>query len=114
MLARRLELKVIIAIGNDSFTTLQELAGTPAPAHKGEPVTEQHYLSYLLRLWQTCDGQTRIWRASLESPGTGERRGFADLQALFDFLSAEIGQDQSSDQPYGRHSVNEEKEGKAM
>jgi len=77
-------------------------------------VTEQRYLSYLLRLWQTCDGKTRIWRASLESPGSGERRGFADLKSLFDFLSAEIGQDQSSEQPDCRRSEKEEKKGKAM
>ena len=47
---------------------------------------QQRYLSYLLRLWQTSDGEQQIWRASLESPGTGERRGFASLADLFDFL----------------------------
>ncbi len=47
------------------------------------------YVSYLLRLWQTHDGETWIWRASLESPGTGERHGFASLKALFDFLEAQ-------------------------
>ena len=36
------------------------------------------YLSYLLRLWQAdADGEL-VWRASLESPHTGERLGFAD------------------------------------
>jgi hypothetical protein len=43
------------------------------------------YQSYLLRLWRESDGE-RGWRASLESARTGERRGFADLNALFDFL----------------------------
>ncbi len=47
------------------------------------------YLSYLLRLWQTHDGETWIWRASLESPGTGDRHGFASLKALIDFLEAQ-------------------------
>jgi len=47
------------------------------------------YLSYLLRLWQTSDGKKQIWRASLESPGTGERRGFASLKDLFGFLQAQ-------------------------
>lgn len=47
------------------------------------------YLSYLLRLWQTTDGDVTIWRASLDSPGTGERRSFASLEALFAFLEKE-------------------------
>jgi hypothetical protein len=71
---------------------------TSALADQGESVTEQRYLSYLLRIWQTCDGQKEIWRASLESPGTGERRGFADLESLFAFLAAEVGKDRSPDQ----------------
>lgn len=45
------------------------------------------YLSYMLRMWETDDGESRIWRASLETPGSGERRGFADLQSLMDFLA---------------------------
>jgi len=53
-------------------------------------VKPQRYLSYLLRLWQTSDGQKLVWRASLESPGSGKRRGFASLKALFDFLKAQI------------------------
>lgn len=51
---------------------------------------EQRYLSYLLRLWQTSDGERQIWRASLESPGAGERQGFASLEDLFKFLQAQI------------------------
>jgi len=50
---------------------------------------QRRYLSYLLRLWQTSDGRKQIWRASLESPGSGERQGFADLQDLFDFLQGQ-------------------------
>lgn len=50
------------------------------------PTSDQDYQSYLLRLWRaTCDGET-VWRASLESPQTGERAGFASLEALFDHL----------------------------
>ena len=52
---------------------------------------QRRYLSYLLRLWQTSDGTKQIWRASVESPGTGERRGFASLEDLFDFLQAQTG-----------------------
>jgi hypothetical protein len=47
---------------------------------------EQDYLAYLLRLWRTTSDGNIVWRASVESPHTGERHGFADLQALFAFL----------------------------
>jgi len=52
---------------------------------------KQRYLSYLLRLWQTSDGEELLWRASLEMPGTGDRRGFASLKDMFDFLEAQTG-----------------------
>ncbi|MBI4785494.1 MAG: hypothetical protein HY782_00385 [Chloroflexi bacterium] len=44
-----------------------------------------YYLSYLLRLW----GAGATCRASLESPMTGERRGFASIKDLFAFLQAQ-------------------------
>ncbi len=49
---------------------------------------EADYQSYLLRLWRTTSGGETTWRASLESPHTGERTGFASLEALFDHLRA--------------------------
>jgi hypothetical protein len=49
------------------------------------------YRSYLLRLWRASDGDLPIWRASLEDPHTGERRGFAGLEQLFAFLDHELG-----------------------
>ena len=46
------------------------------------------YLSYLLRLWRVDgDEGLSVWRASLESSRTGERRTFASLDDLFEFLS---------------------------
>ena len=50
------------------------------------PTESRRYLAYMLRLWQVSSGEEPIWRASLESPHTGERQGFAGLQALFAFL----------------------------
>ena len=44
------------------------------------------YQAYMLRLWQDQGEAGPQWRASLESPHTGERRGFASLEALFAFL----------------------------
>jgi len=52
---------------------------------------QRRYLSYLLRLWQIKSGGELVWRASLESPHTGERRGFASLEALFAFLRWQTG-----------------------
>jgi hypothetical protein len=51
---------------------------------------QRGYLSYLLRLWETNDGEKDIWRASVERPGTGERCSFADVQALLEFLQCEM------------------------
>ena len=57
------------------------------------------YLSYLLRLWRVSGGGEphsmggkEIWRASLKSTHTGERRGFASLGELFNYLREETGE----------------------
>jgi len=47
---------------------------------------KQGYLAYLVRLWRVMSAGQSVWRASLEDPHTGERQGFADLDALFTFL----------------------------
>jgi len=52
-----------------------------------------HYQVYLLRFWQERDHlpeTAMVWRFSLEDPHTGERRGFADLPALQDFLAVQV------------------------
>ena len=51
----------------------------------------QRYRAYMLRLWQVDDEEGPTWRASLESPHTGERRGFASLEALVAFLTNQFG-----------------------
>lgn len=53
---------------------------------------QQRYLSYLLRLWQVGDGEKHAWRASLESPGSRQRRSFASLKDLFSFLEGQVDQ----------------------
>jgi len=45
----------------------------------------------MLRLWEVSNDGELAWRASLESPHTGERNGFADLEALFGFLEEKAG-----------------------
>ena len=52
---------------------------------------EQRYKSYLVRLWQTESMGEWAWRASIENAHTGERRGFARLALLFQFLEEEAG-----------------------
>jgi hypothetical protein len=59
--------------------------------------TAQRYQSYLLRLWQTSDGNREIWRASLEDPGTRERRGFGSLKELYEFLDTQAKQQNGED-----------------
>jgi hypothetical protein len=46
---------------------------------------DKSYRAYLLRLWCAADAE---WRASLEDPHTGQRRAFATLDKLVDFLVA--------------------------
>jgi len=49
------------------------------------------YISYLLRLWQEKSEGKLTWRASLESPLSGERWGFSDTVGLLSFLEREMG-----------------------
>ncbi len=49
------------------------------------------YRAYLLRLWDANNHDPPAWRAALEDTHSGERWGFADLERLVAFLTAEIG-----------------------
>jgi hypothetical protein len=51
---------------------------------------QKQYLAYLLRLWRVKQKNENGWRASLESPHTGEVRGFASLELLVEFLRKQI------------------------
>jgi len=55
---------------------------------KINPMNEEPdiYHAYLLRLWRAQYKGQWLWRASLESPHTGEHQLFANLEQLFDFL----------------------------
>jgi hypothetical protein len=44
------------------------------------------YLAYLIRLWRVETAEGSVWRVVLEDPYSTERRGFADLPALYRFL----------------------------
>jgi hypothetical protein len=47
-------------------------------------------------MWRVSDEEEAAWRASLESPHNGERRGFASLAELFAFLEKKVGQGQAA------------------
>jgi len=53
-------------------------------------VKTKEYLSFLLRLWRVKQNDENGWRASLENPHTGEKRGFASLELLVDFLREQM------------------------
>ena len=58
------------------------------------PTTDElrHYHVFVLRAWEERGspiGPAR-WRFSLEAPSTGQRRGFATLEALIAFLTNQL------------------------
>jgi hypothetical protein len=58
-----------------------------------DPYRPSRYRVYLLRFWEEGRRDPKLpgpWRFSLEDPRTGQRRGFADLEALVDLLRQEI------------------------
>ncbi len=64
------------------------------------------YQSYLLRLWRAPGGAGQPWRASLENTHTGERRGFADLQALVAYLRVETEGESAPEQKPARRTTS--------
>ena len=54
---------------------------------------EQRYLAYMVRLWSVHHNGDPVWRASAENAHTGERRAFADLVGLFEFLLAAVAEE---------------------
>jgi hypothetical protein len=49
------------------------------------------YVAYMLRIWRVEDAPEGSVRASLEDARSGERRSFADLEALHTYLSEQAG-----------------------
>lgn len=60
---------------------------------------QRSYISYMLRLQRVHSGEHWIWRASLESPMTGQTHRFEDLRSLISFLETETGTKTPSDEP---------------
>ena len=58
-----------------------------------------HLRAYMLRCWEVRSLEPEcqaVWRFSLEDPHTGERFGFANLNALIAFLEADLTHSQES------------------
>ena len=50
----------------------------------------RHYISWLLRLWQTEGDKGPVWSASVDDPQSGERIGLAIAACRFAYLEREI------------------------
>lgn len=59
----------------------------------------RRYTSYLLRLWQAESQGELVWRASLESPHSGQRWSFARLEELHTFLDQVTGPAEAGGEP---------------
>jgi hypothetical protein len=68
---------------------------------------QRGYLAYMLRMWRVEAEDGPVWRASLESPHTSERAGFASLEALFAFLVEKAGEDVHRAQPQAKLEPSE-------
>jgi hypothetical protein len=69
------------------------------------------YQSYFLRIWASrCQGRAH-WRASVESPATGEYQTFATLDELFLYLKARLRLPSDSDSGITPQALDEGAEG---
>jgi hypothetical protein len=60
----------------------------------------ERYTAYLLRIWQVNRDGEWDFRISLENIHTGERRGFASVEALIAFLLASREEDREASGPF--------------
>jgi len=72
-----------------SFTSEREEQETATWATQIMVEKQREYLAYMLRIWSVRDNGKILWRASVENAQTGERRGFASLGDLFEYLQSQ-------------------------
>ena len=70
---------------------------------------QRAYVSYLLRLWQAQDNGEWTWQGSLESPQTGQRWVFANLDDVLAFVRAQASELSADLKGYENRSGQEEK-----
>lgn len=56
-----------------------------------------HYHAFLLRLWQIQNDDEATWLASLEDSRSGEKHGFASLEALLEYLRQLTGKEENKE-----------------
>ena len=71
--------------------------GETALTNTEEIDSQRDYLSYMLRMWRDGRAGEAVWRASLQSPHSGDVAGFASLDDLFAFLRRQAGLDPAAD-----------------
>jgi hypothetical protein len=69
------------------------------------------YQTYLLRLWYAQVQGKKQWRASIESPHTGERQLFASLEQLFAFVGERCGSQAPGEPEEERRDTEEDRHG---
>ncbi len=72
-----------------SFTSGRERQETATWATQIMIEKPRVYLAYMLRIWSLRNSGKTLWRASVENAQTGERRGFASLDDLFEYLQSQ-------------------------
>jgi len=65
---------------------MDALEGMNATSSRSPDREPQPYISYLLRLRQVRQDKDIVWRTSLQNARTGERIGFATVEALLSYL----------------------------
>jgi hypothetical protein len=69
------------------------------------------YQTYLLRLWFVQVQGKKQWRASIESPHTGERQVFARLEQLFAFIGERCEAEEPGELEVERKDFDEDRHG---
>jgi hypothetical protein len=98
--------------GQIDVSQVHSIAGRLWLARRVMMVEQPGYLAYMLRMWRVEAEDGPAWRASLESPHTGERVRFGSPEALFAFLVEKTGRVVRETQPRAKPEGSGEAENK--
>jgi hypothetical protein len=76
---------------SDSDSPLQGAGHAGTPPGQARSDDPSCYLAYMLRMWRVETEEGPAWRASVESPHTGETERFDSLEELYAFLVEKTG-----------------------
>ena len=109
-LVNALLLCALCGVGFRSFVKHRTTAKKPWLAKSDPPVPKVHVpfftCVYVARCWQerTTPGRAMVMRYALDTPATGQRRGFTSPEALLDALSMEFASAQEAQSHAQGHS----------